>query len=367
MSYVQVVETALIIFPFIAMLITAPYMIYNYHKYGSVFSLKVLVFYSFILYMMCVIFLVTLPLPSMEEVARSAGQKAQLQPLMFIKDILKEARKMGGISFIHLVKNRATYQFVFNILMLVPFGMYMRYYFKMSRLKTVLLSFLFSLFLETSQLTGIFGIYPKAYRTFDVDDLLANTLGGLFGWFLTTPFLFILPSRSKLNEESYIKGEQVSLTRRSMAFLIDLGIYMFIYVFGINLFNWKDFGVGFALYMLISACLFKDRTPGMLACSLAFATSQKKKPGFDLVFLRYVYFFGAFIFLPKILSRFVEAVPSVFISAVIFKAFALMAIWGIWFYKGCRCLYRIKKHEQTFYGKWSDTMVISSIKVPNIQ
>lgn len=36
-------------------------------------------------------------------------------------------------------------------------------------------------FIETAQLTGLFGLYPCRYRSFDVDDLLLNVVGVLLG------------------------------------------------------------------------------------------------------------------------------------------------------------------------------------------
>jgi hypothetical protein len=53
------------------------------------------------------------------------------------------------------------------------------------------LGFALSLSVETAQITGLFGLYPCAYRQFDVDDLILNTGGtlagaaagaALFGW-----------------------------------------------------------------------------------------------------------------------------------------------------------------------------------------
>lgn len=64
--YPEVIRQALIMFPFLAFLITLPYMIYNYRKYGSVLGIRILVVYSFALYLLCIYFLVILPLPSME-------------------------------------------------------------------------------------------------------------------------------------------------------------------------------------------------------------------------------------------------------------------------------------------------------------
>lgn len=39
--------------------------------------------------------------------------------------------------------------------------------------------FAVSLFIESSQLSGFWGLYPCAYRQFDVNDLMTNTLGAM--------------------------------------------------------------------------------------------------------------------------------------------------------------------------------------------
>ena len=70
MSYLVPIKAALIIFPFLALLITLPYIIYEYHHYGSVNKLRTLIIYSFILYLMTIYFLVILPLPTKEEVIK---------------------------------------------------------------------------------------------------------------------------------------------------------------------------------------------------------------------------------------------------------------------------------------------------------
>ncbi|WP_427916599.1 VanZ family protein [Syntrophobotulus glycolicus] len=54
---------------------------------------------------------------------------------------------------------------------------------KYSSLKrTIAISFLFSLCIETLQLL-IMVVTPTSWRVFDVDDIIANTLGGITGLF----------------------------------------------------------------------------------------------------------------------------------------------------------------------------------------
>lgn len=40
-----------------AFVFTIPYILVNYHKYGSLLSIRILIVYSFILYLICVYFL----------------------------------------------------------------------------------------------------------------------------------------------------------------------------------------------------------------------------------------------------------------------------------------------------------------------
>ena len=92
-QYIEVSLQAVILFPFVVAIFTLPYIAYNYHKYGSVISLKVVIVYSFIFYILCMYCLVILPLPSPEKAATLHSHKIQLEPFLFIKDILQRSDK----------------------------------------------------------------------------------------------------------------------------------------------------------------------------------------------------------------------------------------------------------------------------------
>lgn len=145
------------------------------------------------------------------------GPRTQLIPFHFICDILKESHFVASDpgSWFSLIINRAFFQVLFNVVMTVPFGVYLRYYFGCHLKKTLLLSFLLSLFFELTQLSGLYFIYPRNYRLFDVDDLMANTLGGVLGYLLVGPFLKILPTRREIDEASFRRGREVSLARKA--------------------------------------------------------------------------------------------------------------------------------------------------------
>lgn len=70
-----------------------------------------------------------------------------------------------------------------NVLMMVPFGFFLPFMTKKNVWKTVIITFCFSLSIETIQLLTVLFNRIDA-RTFDVTDLITNTLGGLCGYII---------------------------------------------------------------------------------------------------------------------------------------------------------------------------------------
>lgn len=246
-QYVQVILTAAVAFPVLAAVITLPYLIYNYRKHGSVLSLRVPIIYSFVLYLLCCYLLVILPLPSQEYVAKLTGPGVQLIPFTFVADIINNAHlaSVGGWddAIRSILTNKAFYQVIMNVLMFIPLGIYLRYYFGFSKRKTIACAFLLSLFFELTQLSGLYFIYPRGYRLFDVDDLMINTLGGVIGCLLATPLGKVLPTKAEMDQASYRRSHKVSLLRRLVAlfcdfvamFAIGVLIGMVLRIFGLHM------------------------------------------------------------------------------------------------------------------------------------
>ena len=134
MGYINSIKFAMLVFPVLAFFITLPYMIINYRKYGSVNKLRTLIWYSFILYLLIIYFLVILPLPDLDTVHTTYTQMLNLVPFTFVFDFLKESpfQIPKPATWNMAVKNATFYVPAFNVLMLIPFGMYLHYYFKCS-------------------------------------------------------------------------------------------------------------------------------------------------------------------------------------------------------------------------------------------
>lgn len=222
-AYTEPIMVAAWLFPFVAVLITLPYMVFQYRRYGAILLLRTVILYSFILYLMCAYFLTMLPLPSRELVAGLTTPYLQLEPF---KGVVVWVQKSGFVpadpsTWLRLIVNRDLFVMVANVVMTIPFGIYLRYYFGLRLRTTVLLTLLLSLSFELIQLSALFGIYPRPYRLCETDDLITNTLGGFLGYLLAGPLMRLLPSRRRMDEVAYRRGTHVSVTRRVTAAVVD--------------------------------------------------------------------------------------------------------------------------------------------------
>ena len=262
MSYMSIIITSVLFFPIIAFLITLPYIIYNYNKFGSILLIRTILIYIFVLYLLSAYFLIIMPLPKIESV-RNLTTKVQLIPFDLLRNIIRTVHfDYKDIStYAQIFKNAYVYQTIYNFLLMVPFGMFLRYYFKCRFKKVVLFTFMLSLFFELTQLTGLYFIYPHAYRLFDVDDLIVNTLGGIFGYLITPLFTKLLPTREELDLKSYKKGSKVSSTKRIITFIIDITIAIAFVVIELGIGYLFNYSYNYLLYIFISLLIFFNIIP----------------------------------------------------------------------------------------------------------
>ena len=304
------IQTAFIFFPILAFLFTLPYILYTYHKYGSVSFYRSLIVYAFLLYLISAYFLIILPLPSKEFVASLTRPNYNLIPFQFIQDIFYKTNLeiSDFATYFPALKAPVVYEAIFNIFLTIPFGLFLHYYAKCNFRKTFFYSFCFSLFFELTQLTGLYYIYPRGYRTFDVDDLILNTFGGVIGFVIGAIFLRILPTKEEIDKKSFEKAKVVSANRRILSFGIDF-IMSILTILGISYFlrKLKLFSIPVflvliviinLLYFVVMPVLLKKKTVGMKYLNLEF--DSKKNLKWYHYFFYYFLLFMEFFFLPVI-------------------------------------------------------------------
>ncbi|NLY21246.1 MAG: VanZ like protein RDD [Tissierellia bacterium] len=238
-TYITPIIYGFIGFMFILYMTIIPYMIHNYRVNGKVALSKTVVYYSFVLYILTAFLMTLLPLPSIEKVAQMTTPKYNLRSFSFVFEFMEKSGFSidNPSSIVKALRHPTFYTAAFNVLLTLPFGIYLRKYFKFSLLKTVFAGFLLSLFFEITQLTGIYGIYPRPYRLFDVDDLILNTLGATFGYLLTPIIGVVLPK--KVEDTVDITGV-VSYPRRFVALIVDLFILNMSFGAGVDILKFSN-------------------------------------------------------------------------------------------------------------------------------
>ena len=128
-----------------------------------------------------------------EEMGRSPDARAEYS---YNLTLFKEIRRF--LLYRNILGWRAVFLNIFgNVLAFMPFGFFLPVIWVRTRhwYITVLLSFAMSLLVETMQLVGKVG-------SFDVDDLLLNTLGGMAGYGLYRLFVRYYHQRNQRGKES---------------------------------------------------------------------------------------------------------------------------------------------------------------------
>ncbi len=224
---------------------------------------KTIIMFSFIFYFLSALCLVLLPFPSTRDTCSLQSPDTvhtNLRLFQFVEDILKDSGVVltNPSTWLAITKQQAFYQAFFNFLLLMPFGVYLRYFLQERRYwkRAFIISFLLTLFYEITQRTGIYGIFNCAYRIFDVDDLLLNSIGALLGFFLAPIVWALFPSHEEVEAKAaeMEKKDIVKPISILLALVIDLFIVQVIWFIIGALTGYSgtfEFLVVIALYMTI--------------------------------------------------------------------------------------------------------------------
>ena len=197
----------LMLWPMASLVLTLPILAWLYHRDGRLRFGSVASTYLAVLYVLGLGCFTLWPLPSGDAgPGITYGIPWQLDPLAFVGDFVRE-----GVSTLP--------QIAFNVVLFMPLGFIAGRLLRWGFWRSVVVGLLASLAIEAAQGTGLFGVYPYAYRTADVDDLIYNTSGAALGWGCAALLARVLPPGA-LAEEGEVTHEP-GFVRRCVALWLD--------------------------------------------------------------------------------------------------------------------------------------------------
>ena len=197
----------------VAVLLFVPFVAVSYRRRGGFGVARFLLWGAALVYLMAIWTYTLLPLPDPDAI-RCAGVNLDLGA--FADDIRGAlARRVRSA-----LTDPAVLQLLLNVLLFIPLGFFVRVLAGRGILTALVVGAGVSALVEVTQLTGVWGLYPCAYRVFDVDDLLTNTCGALLG-----SLLALLVPRRQWGVPRFADAEQprpVTRRRRFLAMLCDV-------------------------------------------------------------------------------------------------------------------------------------------------
>ncbi|QDL72338.1 teicoplanin resistance protein VanZ [Streptomyces malaysiensis subsp. malaysiensis] len=268
-AYLLPIKTAAALFPLLALVLLLPTAVLLYRRHGVMSRGRTLSVYGFLYYSLTAFCMTIVPLPKQTaDMCQRFAMVAhpQWMPGNTFRDIWKEADHKIGLNAL-VLQNPAVAGTLFNLLLLLPLGIFLRYHFVRSLRATALIGFTVSLFFELTQWTGVWGLYNCPYRLFDVDDLIVNTAGAMAGWLLAGPVARMLPTLETLDGRA-LAARPVPFGRRLTALVVDVAGYVLASVFAMAVMTfqsgtaptWTPIAVFVAWFVLLP--LATGTTPG---------------------------------------------------------------------------------------------------------
>lgn len=195
----------------LAVLLLIPVAAYQYRRDGRFTLGDLSVMVGALVYGLALWAYTMLPLPADDFAC--AGRQLTLGAT------LQEIRPVRGDAWSTLLRDPAFLQVALNFVLFLPLGYYVRRVLRRGFIVATLAGFGVSLMIEVTQGSGLWFLYDCAYRVFDVDDLLINTLGATAG-----SVLAVVLVRRRADAERPLPS-RLTLGRRWMGMLCD-GVFV---------------------------------------------------------------------------------------------------------------------------------------------
>jgi glycopeptide antibiotics resistance protein len=170
----------------LAAVLFVPFAATMYRRHGTMTFARSAGWAAFLIYALGIGAYTLLPLPDPSTIH---CVHPQLRPFASLADMRRH-----GLGSVHeIAANPVIVQLLLNVALFVPLGFFLRGLLRRGVVASGIVGLAWSVLIEVTQVTGVWGVYSCAYRVFDVDDLMTNTLGAVIGGVLARAV--IRPSR----------------------------------------------------------------------------------------------------------------------------------------------------------------------------
>lgn len=194
-----------------------PFVAISYRRRGRLSLGRTMLWLAALIYFWAIWTYTLLPLPDPDAI-RCVG--AITDPMSVVYELQRAFASSSPL------RHPAFLQLAFNVLLFLPLGVFVRVLAGRGVVVALLAGFGLSLLVEVTQLTGVWGLYPCAYRFFDVGDLMTNTTGAVLGCVLA----LVVPRTLRGSRASADAGQPRPVTRgrRALAMLCDGLAFFFV-------------------------------------------------------------------------------------------------------------------------------------------
>lgn len=201
------------------LLVFIPLLVWQQRRYGQLSPARMLGTAGVTVYLVAIVTYTWLPLPprTVGWCSANAVEGIRWVPFQFVGDIRGAIATHGLTGSVTAV---TVLQVVFNVVLFIPWGLFVRGFLHRSTATAVASGFFATLLVESTQATGLWGFYPCAYRFADVDDVMTNTLGALVGAALAPALVWWMP-RARALEASRLDPRPVTAWRRWSGMAVD--------------------------------------------------------------------------------------------------------------------------------------------------
>lgn len=187
-----------------------PIVVGQYWRYGRPNAARLLGAVGLATYVTALLTYTWLPLPDPATLSCVDAPEPRWVPFAFLEEIPRALARHGLPSGLW---SFTVLQVVLNVILFVPWGIVVKQYLHRGLAAATLSGLAASVVIEVAQLTGLFGIYPCAYRMFDADDILLNTTGALLGALVAPLLLAWMPRSRELVPQRWVP-RRVNAMRR---------------------------------------------------------------------------------------------------------------------------------------------------------